>query len=301
MKRLIAGVVIGLVFVFIVITIWKIKQNTFDDKVEDSSGLSAENKAEIRQFWDIYREASDLKRKGAWQRAVIAYQKALKIDHGHKDALYNLGNVFFELEKYREAVMTWRKLIEVNPLSTRAHIQLGSVYSCGLQGAPFDLDIAEQEFKRALAINKEQTGSILKLGEVSLLKGQNKMAENFFRTVLQSNSKSVEAHYLIGYIKWQAGERQEALSAIRQAVKFSKTKQKIGAPSSEGDTRIDGGRPILAEGAKRKSFFTSHWMALKDLEDEEINARQMEEEYREIDGRIKILTSHGLTEGLDEF
>jgi tetratricopeptide (TPR) repeat protein len=165
-----------------------------------------------------------------------------------------------------------------------------------LHGAPFDLDIAEQEFKRALAINKEQTGSILKLGEVSLLKGQTKIAEVFFRTVLLSNSKSVEAHYLLGYIKWQAGEKQEALSSFRNAGKYSRTMQIKGVIPAEGDTQKAEARPNLAEGVKGKCFFASYWMALRDLKDEGINSRQMEEEYRKLNRQMVLLTSPAFTE-----
>jgi tetratricopeptide (TPR) repeat protein len=180
-------------------------------------------------------------------------------------------------------------LVEVNPMSTRAHIQLGAVYSCGVEGAPFDLDIAEREFQRALAINKEETGPIVKLGEVCLLGGRSHEALTYFTKTIQSNFKSIEAHYLIGYLKWQAGDREEALEALGQAATLSRAKQPTGAPLGEGDTRTAGGGPILAESASRRSFFAPYWMALKTWEHTEVSEHQMEDEYKELDDQLNLL------------
>lgn len=290
MKRSVLILGLVLVSVFAAISVWRAMRNTAETGTAERSELSAERKAEIRQFWDVYREAADLRRQGAWGEAVVAYREALKIDPRHEDALYYSGNALFELEKYEEAVTAWRQLVEVNPLSGRAHIQLGSVYSCGAEGAPFDLDIAEQEFQRALAINKEQTGPILKLGEVYLLSGQSKEAISYFTTALQSNSKSVEAHYLVGYLKWRAGEHDAALSSLQKAVEFSQVKRPAGMPLGEGATRTGTG-PMLAEGASRRSFFASHWMALKTWIDEDVSGPRMEEEYRDLDRRLGILVA----------
>jgi tetratricopeptide (TPR) repeat protein len=288
-KRL--GVIIAVVMVagFITISIWKSTNINSDLKPESLSSLSAKKKTEIKRFWDVYRKATDLRQESEWEDAETFYREALTIDSHHKDALYYYGNVLFELEKYNEAVVAWRKLTEVNPLSNRAHIQLGSLYSCGAEGAPFDLNIAEQEFHRAMAINKEQTGPLLKLGEVYLLRGNISQAQIYFNTVLQSNNNSVEAYYLIGYLKWKTGEGEEALHALQKAVEFSNIKQEAGIPMGEGDTRTNGAGPMLAEGTIRKSIFATHWRALKDWPESEISIGQMKNEYQELDYRLKIL------------
>ena len=291
MKRSAIIIVTVLLAGFVAVSVWKRTQrtrSTSDTAVESGSELSEERKAEIRRFWDLYRRATDLKNKGEWQEAANAYGEALAINGRHEDALYYYGNILFELQDYDAAVTAWRALTDVNPLSARAHIQLGAVHSCGVDGTPFDLGVAEREFQRAHAINKEETGPILKLGEVCLLRGDSPRARSYFETALQTNAKSVEAHYLIGYIEWHAGDKQAALSALSQAVQLSRAKRPTGQPLGEGDTRSGGG-PILAEGASRKSFFGTHWTALKTWE-EEASADKMEEEYRDLDSRFRSLT-----------
>ena len=292
MKRSVIIVAVILLSVFAAISIRKSTRDMAVPETAEDSGLSAERKAEIRRFWDVHRRATYLMRQGAWEGATAAYQEALAIDPRHEDALYYLGNMFFELERYEEAVTTWRRLIEVNPISARAYLQLGAVYSCGAQGAPFDLEAAEREFQRALAINKEETGPIIKLGEVNLLSGRREQALTYFTTAIQSNSKSVEAHYLIGYLEWRRGDREAALQALRQAAELSRPKQKpAGEPMGEGDTR--GGGPMLTEGASRRSFFASHWMALKTWEHPEVSERQMDDEYKGLDHQLSLLLEEG--------
>jgi tetratricopeptide (TPR) repeat protein len=289
MKRTVVIVGTVLVASFAAISVWKHGRGADYSAVDEGSTISAEKKAEVRRFWNTYRRATSLKLQGAWAEAASAYREALEINPVHEDALYSLGNVLFELERYEEAATAWRRLIEANSHSTRAHIQLGAVYSCGASGAPFDLGIAEKEFQMALAINKEETGPILKLGEVCLLSGQRQRALTHFTAVVQSNVRSVPAHYLIGYLRWLEGEVEESRNALQQAVSFSRTKQSDGPFVGEGDTRSGKGGPLLAEGEGRKSFFASHWTALSAWQDQTITIPRMEEEYREVDRRVKRL------------
>lgn len=292
MKRsaIIAGVI--LVVLFMVITLWKrsnISTSQRPNAGDGQSTLSDERKAEIRRFWEIYRQATALKQQGAWVQAASTYREALQIDPRHEDALYYLGNALFELGRYDEAVTAWRQLVEVNPLSARAHAQLGAVYSCGASGAPFDLDVAEREFQRALAINKEESGPVIKLGEVSLLKGDRRQALHYFTAASRTNFKSVEAHYLIGYLKWLEGDRVVALAALQKALKFGQADKPVKGVAGEGDTKKKAAQPILSEGASRKSLFEPYWAAIKNWEGADISAARMEEEYRRLDIVLKGL------------
>jgi tetratricopeptide (TPR) repeat protein len=288
MKRSVLIVAIVLACGFAAVFVWKGKQKPSPVATEPQAGLTAQQKAEILRFWEVYRRADDLKRSGEWHDAAAGYREALAIDPRHLDALYYLGNALFELEQYEDAIRTWRRLAEVNPLSTRAHIQLGAVHSCGARGAPFDLDVAEAHFQRALDINKEQTGPVLKLGEVNLLSRNEDAALGYFGAVLQSNPKSVEANYLMGFLKWRSGEREAALAALREAAKHSQEKKPVAGVLGEGDTR-KGSAPMMAEGSNRKSFFAPYWVAFKAREDVEVSVTRMESEYRELDRQIALL------------
>jgi tetratricopeptide (TPR) repeat protein len=286
MNRPVLILSVALASVFAAITAWKAGRKT--ERVEEGAALSEGRRAEVRRFWEVYGRATDLKQRGAWAEAASAYREALEVDPRHEDALYYLGNALFEAGRYGEAVTAWRRLVEVNPLSARAHAQLGAVFSCGAPGAPFDLDAAEREFQRALEINQEESGPVLKSGEVALLKGDRRRALDHLTAVGRMNFRSVEAHYLIGYLRWLEGDREAALDALRKAVRFSQADQPVRGVAGEGDTKKKA--PILSEGASRKSLFGPFCAALRGWQEGEVSAGRMEGEFRKLDAVLKELS-----------
>jgi len=287
MNRPVLVLGVTLASLFAAVTAWKISRKA-EQTEEGQPALSEGRRAEVRRFWEVYGRATDLKQRGAWAEAASAYGEALEVDPRHEDALYSLGNALFEAGRYGEAVAAWRRLVEVNPMSARAHAQLGAVYSCGAPGAPFDLEAAEREFRRALELNKEETGPVLKLGEVALLKGDRRLALDHLTAASRTNFRSVEAHYLIGYIRWLGGDREAALDALRKAVAFSQADRPAGGVAGEGDTKKRAAQPILSEGASRKSLFAPFCAALKDRRAGDISAGWMEAEYRRLDALLRL-------------
>lgn len=254
----------------------------------ERAGMSDERKAEIRRFWEVYNRATALRLQSAWAEAAAAYQEALAGDPRHEDSLYYLGNAFFELGRYQEAAETWKRLIETNPnQSSRAHAQLGMLYSCGVPGAPFDLDAAERELKKALAINKEESGPVIKLGEVALLKGERKKALEYLSDGRNLNFKSVQANYLIGYLKWTAGDTGGALKDLKQAADFALAAKPSPEASGEGDTKKKG--PLLAKGVGSRGLLTPYWKSLDDWPADAATPARMEVEYRRFDQALKAL------------
>ena len=223
---------------------------------------SPQEKERIRQFWTLYRQATQLRVEGDWQSALPIFRQALALQPKHEDGLYYMGNALFETGHYAEAITHWQQLLSVNPRSTRAHLRLGALYSSHLQGAPFDLELAEREVRAALAINKEESGTVLKLGEVLLLKGDIAGAQTQFAAATRTNGHSATAHYLLAYTLFQEGEIQESLALLRKAAALNSGAPRSHSASNEGDTRSGKG-PILAAGAGRGDAFATRVASLK--------------------------------------
>ncbi|MFT5090003.1 MAG: tetratricopeptide (TPR) repeat protein [Candidatus Latescibacterota bacterium] len=242
-----------------------------------SANLSPEEKEHIKQFWLFYRQATQLRVQGHWQRALPIFRQALALDPTHEDGLYYLGNALFETGHYTEAASHWEQLISVNPRSTRAHLRLGSLFSSTLAGAPFDLERAEREVRTALAMNKEESGTVLKLGEILLLKGDIAGAQTQFAAASRTNARSSAAFYLLGYTHWQTGNRQEALALLRTAITLKNSAPRSHSASNEGDT-LNG--PMLAAGIDRGNIFAAHLAMLKPETTE--NDANTQREYGEL-------------------
>jgi tetratricopeptide (TPR) repeat protein len=188
--------------------------------------------------------------------SLARYDSALALNPDHGDALYYSGNAAFTQGEFTEAESRWRRLLAVDGSNARAHVQLGVLYSCGLPGAPVDLQRARQELERALALNRAETGPQVRLGEIALLQGDEDGAARYLNGARQTNERSVAAHYLSGYLHWRAGRVEAARAALRSAVAVVRGQHVDASASAEGQTRR-GFQPLLEGG--QDGPLASHW------------------------------------------
>ncbi len=136
-----------------------------------------------------------------------------------------------------EAGEAFARLLEVNPASARGHLALGAILLSPDPPAPLDLARARLHFERAHALNGEETGSMVRLGEIALVRGERAPARLWFESALRTNPKSVEAALLLGYLDWISGEREGALSYCRRAIQAAAAQAPVQGVLSEGDRK----------------------------------------------------------------
>jgi tetratricopeptide (TPR) repeat protein len=242
---------------------------------EDSARMSA------RLFWKHFRTATEYRASGKLDAAAAAYLAALALDPSHEDALYYLGNVEMERGHYQEAERAWRRLVEVNPRSDRGYGRLGELHLCLSDRRWHDLAKAEDDFQRALHINREQTGPLLRLGEVALLQGDLREAAGYFDAVLGTDASSGRGHYFAGFLAWKGDDREGAARHYRQALAGP------GAPapgSNEGDTKAKSPSSPLQDPAC--PVFQAHFGGISDP-----GPVSMEENYVVLDRLVREATS----------
>ncbi len=209
--------------------------------------------AAIAKFWSLYRDATAARIEGRFRDAQASYRNALALNPRHEDVRYYLGNVELELGNFRAAEVEWRQLVGINPASARGHSRLGDLYACPDTGAPWDLARAQAEYSRAAALNREETGPLVRLGEVALLRGDLKTASQQFDAVTVTHPRSVEAHYLRGYVAWKDGDKAAAAALYQQAKALASAPQPVSQAPSEGDTK-HGTPPIVVHPSRCQLF-----------------------------------------------
>ncbi len=214
---------------------------------------SLRSRQAVRDFWSLYRDATTARIEGRIAQARDGYRKALALDARHEDVLYYLGNMELELGDYGAAEIAWRRLLDLNAGSARAHSRLGDLYACPDSGAPWDLRRAETEYASAAALNREETGPLLRLGEVALLRGDLATAVRQFDAVNVTHPRSVEAHYLKGYVAWKRGEQAAAAAQLREAMALASAPQPAPQAPSEGDTKR-GTTPLVVRATHCQLF-----------------------------------------------
>jgi tetratricopeptide (TPR) repeat protein len=244
----------------------------------------------ILRFWELYRQATAHRVAGRTREAAADYARALELNRRHEDVLYYLGNMHFELGEYGAAEQVWRRLVQVNPASARAHSRLGDLYMCTDLEEFLDLDAARAEFDRAHQINREDAGPPLKLGQIALLRDDLDTALGYLDAVIGSNYTSVDAHYLRSYIAWKRGDERQAEESLAQAVLYARPTELPAGTSQEGDTQT-GSTPLVQTGVRcAEVLHAADLAALGDsvrLEQAEPGFRQLDRSLAEIRQRLR--------------
>lgn len=202
-------------------------------------------RAQVQDFWKLYREATVLRTARMTQRASDTYARALELNPRHEDVLYYYGSMRLNLGDLAGAARAWRTLAAINPSSARAHSELGSLYLCLDAGAPLQLDSAERHFNLAHEINKEETGPLVRLGEVALLRGDLAAAKRHFDAVLVTHAGNSLARFYAGYVEWKNGNAALAQQQFSRAVAAAASTTPAAPAPGEGDTKR--GKAALVE------------------------------------------------------
>jgi tetratricopeptide (TPR) repeat protein len=197
----------------------------------------------VVRFWQLYDQATSRRIGGDHEGAARAYENALDLDPRHEESLYYLGQCRRQLGEAVAARETFDRLLAVNPSSARGHLALGGLLAAPDEGI-LDLDTAEAHLRRAHEINAEETGPLVRLGEILLARRDYAGAREQLEAALRSNPRSVEAAFLVGYILWEEGDREGALSFYQRAIGAARARAPVKGVLGEGDRRpsepVDG-------------------------------------------------------------
>ena len=141
--------------------------------------LKAEVSGRERQlrFWEAHHRGMNLlKQSGDAAAAVEAFRLALSLDPLHEDARYYLASALDAAGDTRAALDELAILARQNPMSQRAFGRSAFLRAAGAHSRQ-DLLEALRHAERAHAINPEETGALLLLGEIELLLGRAAEAE----------------------------------------------------------------------------------------------------------------------------
>jgi tetratricopeptide (TPR) repeat protein len=224
------------------------------------------NAAAQKEFFELVDRAGALRLAGDFAGAAALYRRGLEIQPEHEDCLYYLGNCLVELGQEKEALEKFEALTRVDPRSNRAFMQIGKLRLPGGDPALDDLAKAEAAFQTSLSINQEESGPVVELGRVALLRGELDAADRRFADAARLNVKSIEARYLRAYIAFRRGERESARHWLDEARSIASGAAAAAQPKvvGEGDTKKGGA--LLADAKPRPSSLFERWRTLAERE-----------------------------------
>lgn len=207
-----------------------------------SSGCSSMAKLQLER-------AHKLEAAGQAERAVDVYQQALaRIPR--RDArlrsrtFYQLGDCFWRLGRANEAFAAFQKAVEADDSNMSAHLRMGEIYLA--EGA---LDRATDQANAILQLASANIEGLALLGAASSAAGDNEVAQQAFRRVLESDPRRVSVAIALADIY----NRQD---------------------------NMDQARAVLRKAASAQPSSSLPWLALGRLEEQEGNVSAAEQAYR---------------------
>jgi tetratricopeptide (TPR) repeat protein len=195
------------------------------------------DKKRTLDFWTRQRAAMNaMKVEKDNRKAIPLFREALALNPGHEDSLYYLATCLASQGDVDGALVLLTELKRISPQSQRAFAQWGILRAISAK-SPADLKAAEESLARAHAINPEETGALLVLGEVALLRGDTRLADERFTAACRTNPKAVGGFFLRGYLAWKRGDKTDATRFLEDThTALGKEWQPKGT-TSEGDVK----------------------------------------------------------------
>jgi len=233
-KRLVF--VAGIVLFFGLLTNWSVKNIVASIETGDTKRvLSLLNYGKMLQQEKKYKESID------------CFKKALHIDPDNSEALYHLGDNYYNLGDYSGAEKAFKKAIAISPEFAKPYSGLGLVY---YNQKLFDQ--AHTCFTKAVELDNTLVETHYNLGLIAYIRGDYQEAENAFKKTIHIKSDHDRAINNLGLLYRKKGFLQEALHAFDKAIHINP--DNYMAYNNLGIIYQESGIPDRAELAFSKSL-----------------------------------------------
>ncbi len=153
--------------------------------------------------------------RGLFDEALVCYRKALEIKPDFAEAHYNLGVALARRGQVDEAIAHYRQVLKIKPDFADAHNNLGNALADRGQ-----VDEAVAYYRKALEIKPDFAGAHNNLGMALAGRGQDDEAIAHYRKSLEIMPDYAGVHYNLGKVLAGRGQVDEAMAHYRKALEI---------------------------------------------------------------------------------
>lgn len=157
--------------------------------------------------------------QGKWSESIPQFERALQLQPDLV-AYSNLGTAYFHLRRYDEAARMFEKAVEISPNEQLVLGNLADAYRWSGQSkqAMSTYDKAIAVAYQELQVNPRDAATMQSLALYYAKKGNQAQALEFIRRARSLDSNNVQFIYGEAEVRSLAGQTNEALNALRQAL-----------------------------------------------------------------------------------
>ena len=161
----------------------------------------------------ILQKAIITHKEGKFDDAVVYYRKVIELKPDFTEAYYNLGSTLYALGKLDDAVLSFKKATELKPDYVEAYRRLGAIlYELGKLGE------SEVSYKKAIELKPDFPAVHINLGAIFEQLERFYEAEASYKKAIELKSDYMEAHFNLGNLMRVTGRLNEALESYKKVV-----------------------------------------------------------------------------------
>jgi Flp pilus assembly protein TadD len=171
------------------------------------------------QAMEIYRVANgafELMEKGQMAEAVVEWRKAVQMDPDDANAHFNLAVALTGSDQERDAVEEYRKACDLDPHQPGWFAHLAASLS-----QTGDLDGAVLNFRKSLALDPSNPGVEADLGAALSENGQAQEGYEHMRKAVEMAPDFADGHSYLGTALAKMGRMDEAVAELQKAIALS--------------------------------------------------------------------------------
>jgi tetratricopeptide (TPR) repeat protein len=150
---------------------------------------------------------------GFWKDSITLFSHALEVTKNNAVVHNYLGNSYFDLKRYQDAMESCRQAVEIMPDYAEAYYYLGNAYS--KLGREQD---AAQSFKQAIKIKPDYIEAYNNLGNACVSLGRFQEAAEAFKQAISIKPDFADAYNNLGNACLGLGRWQDAIENYKQAI-----------------------------------------------------------------------------------
>jgi tetratricopeptide (TPR) repeat protein len=154
-------------------------------------------------------------RKGSVDEAIVQFKRSVEIDPNYQFGHYNLAAALMQKGEPDAAIPHLRTVLKANPNHPKAYYTLGNALS-----KKGEVDEAVASYKRALALWPDLPDAHCNLANLLLEKGEIDEALAHYRMALALQPDNPGAHYNVAVGLVRKGELEPAIAELRLALRI---------------------------------------------------------------------------------
>lgn len=185
-----------------------------DEVTEDFEGL----------FERAIDEGNAARNRRQYAKAEAAYFRARNFKAKDSRAVYGLGNVYSDQQRWQEAERAYRTAIQIEPAAPEAYIALSFVLTQPIVGENLSARYSEAQkyASRAIAIDPRNALAYDQFGVSLELSGKvTSETQQAYRKAIELEPTFALAHAHLGRLLRKTGAADESTAAYRDAIRYS--------------------------------------------------------------------------------